>query len=357
MQQNALITLLIVFTFVSIRVVNASPPTGIVQVKTWEDLRSAPVAATGAFGHARLGVEALQAPRWGGVLVYCLIQLDQDSQLPHRFDHDDVLGPLDCRIMRRGSREIVMAKLIMETAALPRGVREVLYTRAVMIDQPGEYVVQISQRDQQEVMAEVVVVGKDQPFHPWTALSRSDRTDELQQAAEPGDFVSRLSTRARGIALPAHTGLVPIDWLAKNQQHQPGRLLPKLSPTDVSAELTLKGNSEGLIIQSQQPMIVARPDWHFLARWWVNGKPFVPSQPREFLADENGLIVTGQRIRIQLEFDPADLGAEAGDRVGLQLLHLPDGWRPVDNSVAHLSAFHDGRNLPRLTNRIEFPAP
>jgi hypothetical protein len=355
MNNYALIPLLIVVSVVIDRVVTAAPPDPMIQVKTWDDLRAAPVAASGAFGRARLGVEAFEAPRWGGVLIYCLIELDQNSRLPERFDHDHVLGPLDCRIARKDSRTIKRAKLIAQTPSLPTGLREVLYTRAVMIDRPGEYVVQISQPDQPKAVAAAVVVGNDQPFHPWTTMSRSK--PRIQAAGDPGDVVSQLSTHSRGIALPAHDGMVPIDWLAKNEQHPPDRLLPKLSPTNVSEQLRLKGNSQELIIESQQPMIVARPDWHMLARWWVNGKPFVPRQIRESLADENGRVVSGQRMRIQLDFDPADVGAEAGDKIGLQLLYLPGGWRVVNDSLAMLVPAHGGRNLPRLTNQIEFPAP
>ena len=99
-----------------------------------------------------------------------------------------------------------------------------------------------------------------------------------------------------------------------------------------------------------------RPDRRFLARWWVNGKPFVPSQMAMQLMDENGRVTTGARLDLLLDFDPARFDARPGGRIGLQLLYCRAGWElATDEKVGMLRADpSDEGPLFLLSNRIEF---
>ena len=134
--------------------------------------------------------------------------------------------------------------------------------------------------------------------------------------------------------------------------------LPKLVPERPSPDLTLGWNGDGFLLESETEMIVARPDWHLLARWWINGEPFSPRLAEE-LADANGLVVEGKKIAVDLLFDPGEFGASPGDRVGLQVMHLPNGWTYSQHAevLQHAMREQAGYPQPRMSNRIEFVVP
>ena len=336
----------------------AEQPLRIQTVKTWSQLRETPIVARGEFGEARIGIEAIKAPQWSGVLVYCLVQPTSTSEIAGKFNHERVLGPLDCTISRRGEPRMANAMASIQRELLPRDVLELLYTRAVVIDKPGTYDVEISLRDGQEIIAKAKVIGTDDMFHPWLAFSRAGRiVDRPRRELDRKIYSASLSTKLRGIALPTHDGMYPVDWSKTNHEYADQRPLPRLIPRKISDGLKLSGGPQQLTIHSDEEMIVARPDWHYLARWWVNGDPFVPQQPQKQSMDQNGVITSGHRVQIELEFDPQDIGAKSGDVVGVQLLHLPRGWQLVMPGLDQLQAAHSESDLPRLTNRIEFVVP
>ena len=101
-----------------------------------------------------------------------------------------------------------------------------------------------------------------------------------------------------------------------------------------------------------------RPDWRFLTRWWVNGKPFYPKQIDGFPEESNGVVSLGKRVRLKMNFDPTKIGAKSGDKVHLQLLYCPSGW---SWSFPHLERM---RVIPRqetvvskLSNRVTIVVP
>jgi hypothetical protein len=64
-------------------------------------------------------------------------------------------------------------------------------------------------------------------------------------------------------------------------------------------------------------------------------------------------------LRIAAEFRPERLGAMAGDKIGLKLMHAEDGWAwCADSMYGKLAASgrKDGVNV-RVSNRIDFVLP
>jgi len=131
--------------------------------------------------------------------------------------------------------------------------------------------------------------------------------------------------------------------------------LPRFCPDQVDPGLKLTAARGELLIESDRDILVARPDWHFLVRWWVNGKPFVP-KPVERFSDQNGKVIVGRRLRLNVALDRAGLGAAKGDRIDVQLLYCEHGWRFADERSEMLQAAHGLSNWPepRLSNRVEF---
>ena len=130
------------------------------------------------------------------------------------------------------------------------------------------------------------------------------------------------------------------------------RILPNLLPNRIDPTMRLSHEGADLVIESTREFITYRPDWHFLTRWWLNGRPFVPGPWKQF-SDANGIVNYGRRLRIDLEFHPERLGAQKGDRVGLQLLYSATGWQFAEGAVERLAMHHASPDV-RLTNRIEW---
>jgi hypothetical protein len=190
----------------------------------------------------------------------------------------------------------------------------------------------------------------DPPWMPW---AKHMKPQELRIADpdEPNAGHGYVANPASGVSLPYWCGLVPLGTREIGVRESLPLVLPK--SVDQNFRLSIQGNE--LSVSSSSEFIVARPDWHFLTRWWVNGTPFIPSQVKEW-TDKNGLISSGKKLYITMDFDPGNLGASRGCRISLQLLYSASGWTftgPIESALA-LAA---GRLDVRLTNRIEWVVP
>ena len=62
---------------------------------------------------------------------------------------------------------------------------------------------------------------------------------------------------------------------------------------------------------------------------------------------------------LRLKIHPEHLGAKPGDRIGVQLIHCPNGWQFVAD-MAMMSMAHAMMDTPqphRMTNRVDFVLP
>ena len=226
----------------------------------------------------------------------------------------------------------------------------------------GKYDIELSKQDG-SLAARTTVECTDTPYHPWMPWGRQLKATELILDAIKGNgkdvMHAIVSNRADGIALPHWDGSDPIIVESQDRRLSNTERLPTTFPlnSDASFKLGVDGNLVAAI-ESDNDFLICRPDWHFLTRWWVNGKPYVPAQMKPE-GDDNGLVVEGRKLHLHLEFEPARIGAKKGDQIGLQLLYCRNGWNLVLDGESRAMAImeHDGKMPFRLSNRVEFAAP
>jgi hypothetical protein len=167
-----------------------------------------------------------------------------------------------------------------------------------------------------------------------------------------------VSNRKNGVALPRWEGGSPCPepetWKGLARHDLP---LPRLFPEDFAGDLKLKFEEGVLKISSDSLIFTARPDSHFLTRWWINGKPYIPEDSGlDSSSNQNGMLsVNGKVLHLDLDFAPGRIGARNGDRIGLQLLYLDHGWQFVEPSLDLRMPQLESRSL--LSNKVEFIAP
>ena len=158
--------------------------------------------------------------------------------------------------------------------------------------------------------------------------------DELEERHDEYDAVGWLKNRGDGIAIPQFDGISPIVFRGtvggKTIERSEQGPLPPLFPNAAGEGLKVTVSGSDLIVEADKDIILARPDWHFLVRWWVNGIPYIPQQLEQFI-DMDGIrmMLTGKRLLLHLDFDTACIGAKQDDTVELQLLYCKDGWELV----------------------------
>ena len=160
-----------------------------------------------------------------------------------------------------------------------------------------------------------------------------------------------------GIVLPNVDNLGPAAFLEPGKARK-GKL-PTLLPSDEEPKLTIKMEGKEVVIRAASEFTTSRPDYHFLARWWVNDKPFVPKQIDKFwLFNGYGLVSEDKELRVEVDFRPGRLGAKPGDKIGLQLMHAEEEWTwCARSSHAKESAAHKNGENVRVSNRIDFVVP
>ena len=329
---------------------------------TWAALREQPPIEFEGGGVARVAIEADSVPVGGGVLVYCHVEFGE--VVPDPVDLDLALGPLDCHLIPPDPQLEHLEEMSSVNLPLPEA-GENLYAKALVITEPGEHRVVITRRGKKTAVAEMVVRGVASEYHAWTPFGRSENAVEQLAVEVEGEGETQFETLAvngYGRALPTADGLSPIDCIGEGETRDTDHPLPRLQPSQPDDGLRIEVTGGGFVLESEREIIVARPDWHLLARWWVNGEPYIPKPLEEQVADQNGLMRYGKRVDVELEFDPAAIGARSGDRIGLQVMHLPNGWSYVSEHGEQLlhaveTLAEDPPSLARMSNRIEFIAP
>lgn len=328
-------------------------------VKTWKELLAQPVIDLGDGIKVRLGIENQKCPKWSGMLLYCLAE---GYAPPSKEDADNVVGPVRVEI-QYGDVKIAESVGSYATAKsdfddVLKGSK-VLYCKLVSVDRVGKVKVTLRKSKHGDPLARFELEGSDDSFHPWIPM-QLHRDDNLVPAAtdEKDVTVGSVSNRHDGIALPNWDGRQPILFESKNIKLAEADALPNAIPTTESPAMTIAVRGKTIRITSTFAFLVRRPDWHFLSRWWVNGKPYVPKQLEEFPSDQDGLVDKGKTLDLHVLFDPKKIGAKKGDKIGLQLLYCRDEWKWVGNEQVTATMFSEGKmDAVELTNRVEFEAP
>ncbi len=305
-------------------------------VQTWQDLMNQPPTPLGT-GTARLGIEAKRSPYRSGILLYCLTD---GYSLPRKWRERCRLGPFKVEIQHeRDTRERVQEgdAMMQDPPDIARSTA--LFRHSIPLDRPGKFLVRVLTLGG-DLIAETEVIATRKEFHPWMPLQPSGQAQTLER--DRGyDAEAHIANRAKGIAIPHFEGMTPMlfrsDGPEATVRKPAGERLPTLLPVDAGSGLTIEATAADLMIESKENIVLARPDWHFLVRWWVNGKAYIPDQLEQF-KDENGMVIMGKKLLLHLDFVPHRIGAKPGDEVELQLLYCKHGWKLVESDMEMLSA-------------------
>ncbi|MCI0381274.1 MAG: hypothetical protein L0215_27125 [Gemmataceae bacterium] len=311
-------------------------PARIPVVKTWEELQALPAIDLGDVT-IRLGLEADKVPQWSGALFYCLTE---GFIPPTKGGGRTLVGPVHTDFTFESERTAIEHERWALDGKQPKGTY--LYARGLPVDRVGAYHVTVTDR-QGKVLAKAQVAGTKDFFHPWMPW--------LQGFRKP-------VTPWEGIALPS------VDSRGPAASIKPGKVqkgpLPTLLPSDDRPSLTIKMDGKEIVIRAESEFTTSRPDYHFLARWWVNGKPFVPKQIDTIWAFAGyGLVQEDKELRLEFAFRPERLGAKPGDKIGLQLMHAEGEWEWCAGTSLRKGIHAWGRDgeSVRVSNRIEFVVP
>lgn len=326
----------------------------------WKSLIEQPAIPLPGGGTAKIGLEARSASAGGGLLIYCLVEGGMEEMRTS----SEPLGPFGTRVLNM-DRPSQLELEMLHALSIPYAEGDrLLFTRAIPIPEQGEYRIELFLgEDRDSPIIGIPVTGTAEGAHPWFAFSppAADVGAELPALGEESNSVSLVLDTLRP-ALPRHDGLAPVQRqdLAEPDLDSP---LPGLIPETPDPGLQLRSTNSGFSLASDHPMETSRDGEKILARWWINGEPFSPPPDSEVELQEERLeelLQETNQLDVELDFDPSVLGAAPGDRIGLQLLHVPMGWSEtgIDPFESRLQPLIDGSapRGPRLSNRIEFVA-
>jgi hypothetical protein len=117
-----------------------------------------------------------------------------------------------------------------------------------------------------------------------------------------------------------------------------------------------------VILDSDVILWMLLPHDYLLARWWVNGQPFVPKEDQgAYMAMHNGAFSELRTVDLRLVLKFSEIGARTGDHVDLQVLFSSDGWDWVTNDLEIRwpsgPAGYETPPLLRLSNRASLVVP
>jgi sugar phosphate isomerase/epimerase len=320
------------------RAKDEASPARIAVVKTWKDLQSEPPITLGDGVKVRLGISADKGPRWSGAFLYCLTE----GYVPASGGRGPVpLGPVHAAFTFGNAKSLPEQAdwgAAKKKGGWPMG--SYLFVRVLPVNRVGTYHVRVMHA-KGRLVAEAALEGTRDDFHPWMPWFFLGEVEELAE-----------QNPAAGIALPTWSRFGPVGF-AEAGEILPGDL-PTVIPAAPKPGFGISFDGDEVVIHANTEFTASRPELHFLARWWVNDKPFVPAQVKKSWEMMGyGLVLQEKDLRVPLGFAPDRLGAKPGDRIGLQLLYCPGGWNWCSGR-GH-GAFR-GSEVPWMSNRIDFVA-
>jgi hypothetical protein len=136
--------------------------------------------------------------------------------------------------------------------------------------------------------------------------------------------------------------------------------LPKLIPDEPSPGFEVTVDDGVLTVRSKALIGTYGPAFHFLARWWVNGKPVSVPVPKKPDFTTIGHAFTDDKpwpeVKLRLDLALDRLGAKPGDAVSVQLLYCEHGLEQVHEEKMTVIKGWKRETLPLLSNRVTFRA-
>jgi len=335
----------------------------IQQVSTWADLVNQPEIQLANQARIKLGIQSAAFPKFGGVLLYCLAE---GFTPPTSWSRWDLCGPVRVSMRRDGKTVPVPRMPVSTTTSKEHKWRRhswLLFVKAITADSEGDIDVGVLDPKGKVIATTAVKVGS-RPYHPWTVMSRvppGKRGQPGVNSQPDGETpVGAWVRPTEAMALPCMIGVWPVasrDLSAgASAEGMKRELLPRLVPEEPDAGFRLSMANRTLTIQSDTDIWTPWSVDHLLARWWINGRPFVPKRS---LRPKMGPLcrlrtqIRGRAVKADLVLRPGMLGARKGDRIGLQLLYSDGGWSEVA-TVHHVPLGGQMGAVTRLSNRIQF---
>ena len=332
-------------------VVVGPPPAPIAAVKTAAELEKQPLIEAGGGVNVRLGLEAHSGLSAGGLLFYC--QWDgkgKAARMLNGDDNDQLVGPVRLRVERipDPNEPRTLQDKAKRLAQVDRFDSPGIFVAAVKIPRAGKYHVDVYARDD-TLLARQEIEGQKEMAPDWRPWQRG-----VKNAAENPVLES---VRIAGTSAIPRWESVPVP-----PNRNPDDPLPTFWPAAESPDLKLSID-KGLISLFTQVPLIPDTDRNFLVRWWVNGKPV------EFLSlDKSRLsglravqeVMVPATIRWQLDLDPAQLHAQPGDKIEMQVLSCTHGWdyAPRGDVLAktQFPRMYNGSSTPPvlMTNKISW---
>jgi len=230
-----------------------------------------------------------------------------------------------------------------------------LFVHALHIERPVNYRVALF-TDEGRRIAETTVRGTSEFFHPWLAWTGEN------ELWDGGPLKGSMNQLIEAMVLPTWRDTAVFrDRRDSLIAHQDERL-PTPLPERPDPGFQLRILKDRVILTSDVDLPIWRPDLHLLTRWWVNGNPFSPSRSEGGYRETSILSQrTLRNIDLRLLLQPAQIGAQSGDRVELQILFCGEGRTWLSNDLEmrwHAAADpKGGPPVLLLSNRAAFVVP
>ena len=287
--------------------------------------------------NAKLGVSSTRVSAGSGLVLYCMTE----GYTPQAVNKSHSIGPFTYRVQYENEQRLFQSVESM----LLRSRQDytdctLIFRQVVPFPRAGRATINIFGTDKVNPIATVEVQVVDDGFHPWMPFSPSESVQKLQKADGKFDAVGHVAiTKRRAVPVLGNSFPLIFQSPAKDGQYKT-HLNPMAIPTKLkpqSGQLTLSQTGEGLAIHSKQKIVLSHPQHRFLARWWINGKPYSPKFVTERMAEKlTGKVILGKRLHLVCDTKPEQLGAKRSDKIEVQILYSHHGWKE-DNHVEKLA--------------------
>ncbi|MFO0969798.1 MAG: hypothetical protein U0793_29940 [Gemmataceae bacterium] len=319
-------------------------------VRTFGDLMKQPLLVLKNGAKVRVGVERLETTQHSAFLVYAL------SETPEY--EGGGLGPV--RIEVTPKNEGPKDRVKIRTGASRSAKRGPLFfATAAHVRHAGEYDLEIRDENARVLAAATIrVAGED--AEPWHVF----------RLADPGELLTRDArhklilgpTRPATPHCDGHYSLpLPLDQNGRIRADVP---LPRWNFANAEPALSLQATLKSLALHGDD-LHSFLPSENLLFRVRVNGKVAPALLKTAEFADVLMKVpeeAERKALRVDLDFDPRAFGARRGDRIALQLVYCPDGWRNADERFEKAKrGIEKGtpleRRLPRVSQWTELIVP
>jgi hypothetical protein len=344
------------------------PAREIPLIRSVEELRAHKVPAVAIPGwDLYLGLAEAGGSAGSAMLIYCLAEPrgGGDPNAIHVTDPagDKSLGGLvHWRLKEKGSKAVTLIEKHSDYEPNYPNTNPMLFCDVICPHRKGDFTVEVLSPDGTLLASAGFKVAEVRPVY-WHLFSITAKTAnrEPQPADGPprkkeAEFVAGGPTCA---ALPRYPARRPMREPVRSAL--PGQLPPVEAPAaatepgaiDKVGTLDLSLDKGGILRIRCGESMDDDVELHFLARWWLNGKPVAAPTGVGRPISRARAVRSVNELEVPFGLPDCMKEAKAGDEVGLQVLYCPLGWQMLGD--LDQAAFRDSSfSMPVLSNRIAF---